>query len=432
MDRVRALSGRIGPPLRRRVKRTIAYGLRRALRAYVRAGRRGRPAPDAPVTFLVSSAWGMGGTIRTTLNIAGYLANRRDVEVVSIHRRRAKPFFAFPSGVSVTALDDRRRTQQGGLIRFAQRLLRRRSSVLMHPHDHLSARANLWTDLMLAGRLHRRRGFAIGSRPAFNLLLAEVGHPGLVAIGQEHMHLEAHPQRLARAIATGYGSLDALVVVADSDRKAYRELLGDAVPIVTMPNTVRPLSGARANPAARTVFAAGRLTPQKGFDLLIDAFANVASQQSEWRLRIAGAGDLKGALTEQIGTRGLSTAVTLAGRVSRIGAEMSRASIFVLCSRYEGFPLVLLEAMSVGLAVASFDCPTGPGEIIEDHRNGILVPAGDVDALAAAMLELMEDESLRRRLGAAAAETACDFTIDAIGPRWDALLADLAGRRISP
>ena len=102
--------------------------------------------------------------------------------------------------------------------------------------------------------------------------------------------------------------------------------------------------------------------------------------------------------------------------------------MFVLSSRSEGFPMVLLEAMSQGLPAVSFDCPTGPAEIIEDGRTGFLVPAGDVDALGEAILELIRDESKRRRFGAAAAERAEDYSPGRIGALWDDLVAEVAQR----
>ena len=101
----------------------------------------------------------------------------------------------------------------------------------------------------------------------------------------------------------------------------------------------------------------------------------------------------------------------------------------MLSSRYEGFPLVLVEAMSKGMAVVAFDCPTGPADIVDDHRNGLLVPAKDVEGLTAAMTEMVEDEELRRRCGAAAVETARDYTMAAIGPRWDEMLQALVRER---
>jgi glycosyltransferase involved in cell wall biosynthesis len=170
------------------------------------------------------------------------------------------------------------------------------------------------------------------------------------------------------------------------------------------------------------VVAAGRLAPQKGFDLLIAAFGEVAADHPDWRLRILGSGDRRAELQAMIDARGLADGVELAGATSDIGAELAQASIFALSSRREGFPLVLVEAMSKGLAVVSFACPTGPEDLIEDHANGILVPPQDISAFATALRELIEDEPLRRRLGAAAATTASAYGVDAVGPRWEALL----------
>jgi len=92
-----------------------------------------------------------------------------------------------------------------------------------------------------------------------------------------------------------------------------------------------------------------------------------------------------------------------------------------LSSRFEGFQITLLEAMSKGMGVISFDCPTGPADVVEDHRNGLLVPPKDVEGLARAMLEMIEDEQLRRRCAVAAVETAQPFTMQAIGPQWERL-----------
>jgi glycosyltransferase involved in cell wall biosynthesis len=108
---------------------------------------------------------------------------------------------------------------------------------------------------------------------------------------------------------------------------------------------------------------------------------------------------------------------------------MATSSIFVLSSRFEGFPLVLLEAMSKGLGIVAFDCPTGPADIVDDHRNGILVPAADVAGLARGIIELIEDDALRRRCAAAAVETAHRYTMEQVGPQWNALLDELRAAR---
>jgi glycosyltransferase involved in cell wall biosynthesis len=117
------------------------------------------------------------------------------------------------------------------------------------------------------------------------------------------------------------------------------------------------------------------------------------------------------------------------GATKQLGEALAQASIFVLSSRFEGFPLILIEAMSKGLAVVSYDCPTGPSDIVDDHQNGILVPAKDIDALAEGMRELMADEPLRRRVAAAASESAKAYEIESIGPHWAELFTSLTNAR---
>ena len=125
------------------------------------------------------------------------------------------------------------------------------------------------------------------------------------------------------------------------------------------------------------VVAMGRLSPEKGFDLLIDAFARLAAQHADWRLEIAGEGPERDALQRQIDAAGLQPQVQLVGWVSDPERFLSRSALFVMSSRYEGFPVALLEAMACGVPVISFDCDSGPREIIRPDVDGVLVPAGD-------------------------------------------------------
>jgi glycosyltransferase involved in cell wall biosynthesis len=408
------------------LKRAVLRALRRALVGYVR-GRPHAAGGGARVTILLASAWGVGGTIRTTLTVAGVLAQRHEVEILSVVRRREQPFFAFPPDVRVTALDDRR----PGALRWALRPLRRalkaRHSVLMTRHDALYRQASLWTDVQLVRALRRRSGVLIGTRPALNLLAGDLAVPGLVTIGWEHMHLAAHGRPLRRAIGRGYSQLGAVVVLTEHDADAYRELLPGGARLVCIPNAVRPDLGPPATGQGTTVLASGRLTRQKGLDLLLDAFARVAPRYPDWQLVICGEGHWRARLERQVAELGLRDVVDLPGAVD-LPRWMDDAAVFVLSSRFEGFPLVLIEAMAKGLPVVSFDCPTGPGEIVENHRNGVLVPAGDVPALADALGALMADPALRARLGAAAAQDARRFTPDGIGARWEGLLDDLLPR----
>ena len=195
-----------------------------------------------------------------------------------------------------------------------------------------------------------------------------------------------------------------------------------------LPNAVPPLGGERADPAAKVAVAAGRLNSQKGFDLLIEAWKPVAEAHPDWQLRIYGRGLHREAYKRQARDAGLAGQVLLLGATRDLGAALAQGSLFVLSSRFEGFGIVVVEAMSKGLAVVSFDCPRGPGEIIDDGRDGVLVPPGDVPALSRALLEVVGDEERRRALGTAALETARRYDPATVGKEWITLIDTLAPR----
>ena len=403
--------------------------MRSALLRYVRRapGDEALARADKRVVIVLWTAYGMGGTIRAAFNLAGYLAERDyDVEIVSGVRERERPFFGeFPPGVKVSALHDRIAPPRGRV----QKALLKVPSALMHSSDRSFRAWSLWTDIRLARKLRGGAGILIGTRPGVNLMIGRLRPPGWTAIGLEQVNITKRSRRIRRAIRQLYRYLDSLVVLTDSDMEAYGELLNGNVPLYKIPNTVRPLPGAKADLAAKTVYAAGRLRDQKGFDLLIPAWAQVAPKHPGWRLRLRGTGHHKKLLEGLIEKHGLADSVSLEGAAENIGQDMAEASSFVLNSRFEGFPLILLEAMSKGMSVVSFDCPTGPSDIVDDHRNGILVPAEDIDGLARGIDEMISDEELRRRTAAAAVETAQQYTMDAIGPQWTALFGELGRKR---
>ncbi|MCL5105318.1 MAG: glycosyltransferase [Armatimonadetes bacterium] len=179
--------------------------------------------------------------------------------------------------------------------------------------------------------------------------------------------------------------------------------------------------------SGNTILAAGRLTFQKGFDLLLPAFA--ACDRPDWRLIIAGRGEKRHELEKLALRLGISDRVVFAGLVADLASLMRKADIFVMSSRLEGFSNVLCEAMACGLPVISFDCPSGPREIVRDGVDGIIVPPEDVNALSSAMSQLISDESERRRMGGRAVEITERYGVDRVMASWEKLLSDVTGLR---
>ncbi|POM22402.1 GalNAc-alpha-(1-_4)-GalNAc-alpha-(1-_3)-diNAcBac-PP-undecaprenol alpha-1,4-N-acetyl-D-galactosaminyltransferase [Actinomadura rubteroloni] len=418
----------------RRAGRVPLAAARRAALALLRTLVRRRPAPPPAgrprVRILLRHAYGTGGTIRTVLATAGHLARDHDVEIVSLLKEKDAPFFPLPPGVAVSFADDR--TVPPGR---AARLLGRLPSLLFSVGGNRATRETLWTDLRVARLLLAGNAdVLVGTRPALNLLAAEIAPPGAVTIGQDHMNLRAYPPAMRAAIRRAYPRLTALAVLTEAARAEYAAALaGTAVRIVRIPNALATPPGAPSRRTAKVVLAAGRLTRQKGFDLLLRAYEPLSAEHPDWTLRIFGSGPHRARLARRIAARGLTGRVELNPRTADLPGEMERAAVYVLSSRFEGMPMVVLEAMSKGLPVVAFDCPTGPAEMISHESDGLIVPPKDVAGLTAALRRLMTDGDLRDELGERARASVRAYDPEWIVPRWTDLIDELlAPRRRRP
>jgi glycosyltransferase involved in cell wall biosynthesis len=175
------------------------------------------------------------------------------------------------------------------------------------------------------------------------------------------------------------------------------------------------------------LLAVGRLTPQKGMDVLVDAFARVAAEIEDVELWIAGSGPDEASLRRLALDLGVAGRVRFLGHVKNVHELMFHARVFVLASRYEGFPNVLLEALAAGAASIATDCPTGPREILDDGKAGLLVRPGDAADLAHAVRRLLGDPALIERLRELGPNVAGRFSVAAVTDRWERLLRE-AGR----
>ena len=387
------------------------------------------------IRYLINNAFASGGTVRTTLNMANGLSARgHDVELISMRRLVAEPLYPIDPAVRVRTLVDRWTPPPSGWVAQRRDSMRQsmieRPSRLAHPEDSRYDTFNLYGDMRLLAFLRSvRDGVLIGTRPSLNLAVARYARRSVVRVGQEHVHLSRRQPGLRSAILRHYPRLDLLTALTPSDAAEYQELLGSTQRVIAMPNAAPDMGGVRAGLDNKVVIAAGRMTAAKGFGLLINAFAKVAAVHPDWHLHIFGTGTKHARLQQRIDKLGVGDNISLRGYTTQLPAEMGNASIYALSSRFEGFPMVLLEAMMCGLPPVAFDCPTGPADLINHGEDGLLVPHLDVDALAAGIIELIEDPARRKAMGAAAYAKAQQYSTPALAQRWEELFAELATQR---
>jgi glycosyltransferase involved in cell wall biosynthesis len=383
------------------------------------------------IRFLIANAYSIGGTIRTTFMTAGELARNHEVEVVSVYRFANEPGLELDPRVRLRTLTDLRPGSSGRPRRWAAN----RPSRLIHRDDSRYHRFNVLTDVALMRYLRGvRGGVLIGTRPGLNLAIARHAHRSVIRIGQDHMNAEGYRTGLLEAIAAHYPSLDAVTALTEGTADRYRELMGPGGRVACIPNAAPANTGGRrAQPDSRVIMAAGGLNRRKGFDRLLRAWALLAPDHPAWSVEIFGGGPHHDALDAIVHRLGLRRSVRLRGHSPKLMDELSRASLFAMTSRREGFPMVLLEAMSVGLPVVAYDCPTGPRDIVSDGIDGYVVPDGRTRLMAEALGRLMDDDDARRRFGDGALEKAKRYELAAIVGRWEELFGELvAARRGSP
>lgn len=244
--------------------------------------------------------------------------------------------------------------------------------------------------------------------------------PGVPVIAMSHeSYAAANASSRGRRVRKLYPTAVRFVSLTETDARAWTGAGFNNTAAIPNPLPIRALGG--SDPSARVVIAAGRLSQEKGFDLLLDAWREAVASRPGWTLRVYGSGPEENALREQAGT--LGSTVDFAGQTSDIAAALVEGSIFASGSRAEGFPMSLLEAMACALPCVAFDCAPGVREIVHDGTNGLLAPPGNTAALAAALGRLMDDPGERATMGKAALESVSAYAPDRIVERWERLIA---------
>ena len=217
-----------------------------------------------------------------------------------------------------------------------------------------------------------------------------------------------------------------LVALTDADKRDWSKVINSDIIIIPNILTFYPDKITDYSKRSKRILCVGRLTKQKGFDLMIKVWAKIADKHKDWKVDIYGDGDLRDTLNELINNYGLNDSITLHPSTSNIYNEHMDSSIFAFSSRFEGFGLVLIEAMSCGVPCISFDCPHGPSEIITNGKNGLLVQNGNIDEFANSLDSMINNYEQRKFMSINARIDSQKYKRENIMPQWIELFETLS------
>lgn len=375
------------------------------------------------IIYCTHSLCNPGGMERVLVNKVTYLVEKLhwDVSIVTTDQKGRPSFYPLPAGVSVTDLginysDDNVKSVTGKILGYLQK--RRRHKRLL---TSLLEREK--PDIVVS--LYPSESSFIpdikdGSKKVLELHFCkyfrlQYGRKGLLGIIDKwRTHQD---ERIVRRF-------DKFVVLTNEDKEYW----GNLHNIEVIPNAAMNMGGHFSDVANHRVIAVGRLDYQKGFDRLIQAWCYIQrdGRYQDWHLDIFGQGEWHEMLENMISERNLNDSIRLNNPTNQIGREYAQSSLIVMTSNYEGFGMVLVEAMACGVPAVAFDCKCGPRDIISDGENGLLVPNGDIHGLAGAMMKLMGDYELRRRMSVKARQVVDTYSEKAVMDKWVRLFTSLA------
>jgi len=354
------------------------------------------------IAFLISDISLSRGGERTTSVLANSLSIENDIVIVSLYKENDENFFTINDNIKQINVNNKRiNNVWKNKIQLKYREIKHLATLIKQKDIDLWIGVGTYCSILLG---------------ALNFLNRNQKY-----IAWEHSNYEAASKKWMNLRKFFFKRLDAIVCLTEGEDRFYKRISNK---VVVIPNMVPFEVSKGAVRTSKTIISVGALEEEKGFDLLITAFAHIVDQ-IDWNLKIIGSGSLRNDLLGLISAKQITSRITIEEPTREIANQYLSASMYVLPSRREGFPMVLLEASECGLPCIAFDCPTGPAHLIKHQVNGLLVPAEDINLLAQSMFLLINSDVLSTQLALAAKEEVKKYYPQQILKSWYSLFKQL-------
>lgn len=343
------------------------------------------------IFFLVYNITKSAGTERAVINLSNILAadGNFKVSIISIASTNGEPYYLFNKNIKFYHL---------GIPHGTKKIV-----------SQIKAYKRIFKEIY---RITSNNSYILGTDISYNVIISLLKHRK--KIGCSHMSYTSAGKVRSFLRFIFYRKLDALVVLTKKDAEYYKFVKNTYV----IPNSLSFEPQLRTEYNSKQIISIGRLNEQKGFDMLLDVIKIVSLKHSDWKFIICGEGELLDDLNNKISILKISKNVKIIPFTKDVINLYKSSSLYVMSSRYEGLPMVLIEAQSCGLPIVSFDCPEGPAQIIHQNEDGYLVKLFDVNELADKINYLIENPNEIERLGKSAFENSKQFSSDVIKQKW--------------